>query len=42
MKKSYAFQTNEAPRHFEAIVNGFAAATVIVAAFLTMLQFAAV
>lgn len=42
MTKSNSFQTNEAPRYFETITNGFAAATVIVAAFLTMLQFAAV
>jgi hypothetical protein len=42
MSKSNSFQTNEAPRCFDLIVNVFGAATVVLAGFLTMLQFAAV
>ena len=41
MSKFQSFQTNEAPRFFDAIVNVFGAATVVLAGFLTMLQFAA-
>jgi hypothetical protein len=32
---------SETPRYFNAIVNVFGAATVVLAGFLTMLQFAA-
>lgn len=44
MSKFLNTRSEESPRffNFNAIVNAFGAATVVLAAFLTMLQFAAV
>ncbi len=41
MTKFLHTNSGEAPRFFDAIVNVFGAATVVLAGFLTMLQFAA-
>lgn len=42
MTKFLKYETGETSHFFNAIVNVFGAATVILAGFLTMLQFAAV
>ncbi len=42
MTKILKSHSEEAPRFFNAIVNVLGAATIVLAGFLTMLQFAAV